>query len=28
MPEMITEGLKPGEWRSVAKPVKNKGFSL
>ena len=28
MPEVITEGLKPGEWRSVAKPVKNKGFSL
>lgn len=28
MPEMITEGLKPGEWRSVAKPAKNKGFSL
>ena len=28
MPEMITEGLKPGEWRSVAKPVKNKEFSL
>ena len=28
MPEMITEGLNPGEWRSVAKPVKNKGFSL
>ena len=28
MPEMITEGLKPGEWRSVAQPVKNKGFSL
>ena len=28
MPEMITEGLKPGDWRSVAKPVKNKGFSL
>ena len=28
MPDMISEGLKPGEWRSVAKPVKNKGFSL
>lgn len=28
MPEMITEGLKPGEWRSVAKPARDKGFTL